>query len=91
MQNGAVITENSYIPCTRRQHVRAMESLINHIATAAEQQARSVEQVNMGVEQISSVIQTNSATAEESAAASQEMMSFAHLLKQITEALRIEA
>jgi len=91
VQNGTVITEKTASSLSHVvNNVREMGSLINRIAVAAEQQARSVEQVNMGVEQISSVIQTNSATSEESAAVSQEMMAFAQTLKKITESLRIK-
>ena len=57
--------------------------LIDEIAEASNQQAKSVEQVTIGVNQISEVIQTNSATSEESAAASEELSGQSHLMQQL--------
>ncbi|HBF64521.1 MAG TPA: hypothetical protein DDW34_00745 [Clostridium sp.] len=57
-----------------------INTLMNVISQASNEQATSIGQVTRGVEQISEVIQTNSATAEESAAASEELSGQAQLL-----------
>lgn len=67
----------------------AVES-IEEIAEYSRQQAVAASQVSVGIEQISAVVQTNSATAEESAAASEELSSQAHLLKEMTNKLKLK-
>lgn len=60
---------------------KQIESAVQRISEATDEQASSLNQVTTGVDQISSVVQTNSATAEESAAASEELNGQAQMLK----------
>lgn len=59
-----------------------MQTLVNTIATASEEQSVAIEQINTGVAQISDVVQQNSATAEESAASCDELNNHANALNQ---------
>lgn len=56
--------------------------LVEHIATASNEQNLALEQINQGVIQVSQVVQSNSATSEQAAAASEELSAQAELLKQ---------
>lgn len=60
-----------------------INTLVNDIGVASEEQAQSVSEINQNVEQISTVVQTNSATAEESAAASEELSGQADMMRQL--------
>ncbi len=57
--------------------------VIQYIADASDEQAKSISQVSLGVEQVSAVVQTNSAAAEESAATSEELSAQAQVLKEL--------
>ncbi len=60
---------------------KEIETVINKIAEASNEQASAVSQITIGVEQISTVVQTNSATAQQSAATSEELSGQAEMLK----------
>ncbi len=60
-----------------------VNSLINRIAEASNEQAKAIMELDSGMMQISSVTQTNSATAQESAAASEELSSQSEMLKEL--------
>lgn len=60
-----------------------VNSLINRIAVASNEQAKAIMELDSGMMQISSVTQTNSATAQESAAASEELSSQSEMLKEL--------
>jgi len=82
--NGSEIadnTANSLLSAVEK--TSRVNSLIEEIANASEEQSNSIAQVTLGVEQISEVVQSNSATAEESAAASEELNGQADILKDL--------
>ncbi|WP_085832541.1 methyl-accepting chemotaxis protein [Clostridium merdae] len=60
-----------------------VNSLINRIAEASNEQAKAIMELDSGMMQISSVTQTNSATAQESAAASEELSGQSEMLKEL--------
>lgn len=62
--------------------VAEVSELIEHIATASNEQSMALEQINQGVLQVSQVVQANSATSEEAASASEQLSAQAELLKQ---------
>lgn len=61
---------------------KQMQTLVNTISAASEEQSVAIEQINTGVVQISEVVQQNSATAEESAASCDELNNHANVLNQ---------
>lgn len=64
--------------------------LINQIAQASDEQAKSIEEATKGLEQISCVVQTNSATSEESAAASEELSAQASKMRDLISRFKLE-
>ena len=64
--------------------------LINQIAQASDEQAKSIEEATKGLEQISCVVQTNSATSEESAAASEELSAQASKMRDLISRFNLE-
>lgn len=64
--------------------------LINQIAQASDEQAKSIEEATKGLEQISCVVQTNSATSEESAAASEELSAQANKMRELIGKFKLE-
>ncbi len=60
-----------------------IETSIDQISAASQEQADASEQVVLSVNQISSVVQTNSATAQESAAASEELNGQAQMMREL--------
>ena len=62
-----------------------VNSKIQEIATASEDQASDIVQITQGIEQISTVVQTNLATAEESAAASEELSGQSTVMKDLVD------
>lgn len=58
--------------------------LIDHIATASNNQATAITQINQAINQVSQVVQTNSATSEECASASEELANQAESLRSMT-------
>lgn len=64
--------------------------LIQQIAQASQEQAKSMTEINKGIDQIASVVQSNAATSEESAAASQELSSQSRLLKNLIEQFNLK-
>lgn len=64
--------------------------LINQIAQASDEQAKSIEEATKGLEQISCVVQTNSATSEESAAASEELSAQASKMRDLISKFNLE-
>lgn len=98
-KNTAVLVEGTVraVQDGRRIAGRTAESLVNvvkstrqiemnadKIASATEQQNKSIVQITSEMRQISSVVQTNSAMSEELAAASEELSSQAQILESIT-------
>lgn len=69
--------------------VGQVNTRINQIAKASDEQADAIIQITQGVDQISAVVQTNSATAEESAAASEELSGQAQMLKGLVNQLKL--
>ncbi len=69
--------------------VEQAASLMNDIASASQEQNRSIEQIHTGVSQISAVMQSNGATAEESAAASHELDIRAQELKELLSSYKV--
>ena len=70
---------------TVSQHTEKINSYIQDISAASEEEARGIAQLTQGIDQISSVVQNNSATAQESAAASEEMSAQANILNDLVE------
>ncbi|MEY8356191.1 HAMP domain-containing methyl-accepting chemotaxis protein [Lachnospiraceae bacterium 54-53] len=68
---------------------RRVNTIIEEIAAASDNQAIAVTQVTQGIDQISSVVQTNSATAEQSAAASQELSEQARYMKGLVQNFKL--
>ena len=64
--------------------------LINEIALASDEQAKSIEEATKGLEQVSCVVQTNSATSEESAAASEELSAQANKMRELISKFNLE-
>lgn len=60
-----------------------IETAVEKISKATDEQSCSLNQVTAGVDRISSVVQTNSATAEQSAATSEELSAQAQMLKKL--------
>jgi methyl-accepting chemotaxis protein len=58
---------------TARQQNQSIESLVEQISVAADEQARGIEQVNRAVGDMDKVVQQNAASAEQSAAAAEEL------------------
>lgn len=67
-----------------------VNSLVEKIAQATQNQSLAIEQINIGVEQISNVVQSTSATAEETAASSAELANQSQLLKNLVEKYKID-
>ncbi|OPJ61901.1 methyl-accepting chemotaxis protein [Clostridium oryzae] len=65
------------------ESVAKVDSLVEEIAIASNEQASAISQINQGIIQVSQVVQTNSATSEESASASEELASQAQLLRNL--------
>lgn len=72
------------------EYVRELVQLVDEVAAASAEQAKSITELNQGLEQISSVVQANSATAEESAAASEQMSLQSVLLDNIVARFRLK-
>jgi methyl-accepting chemotaxis protein len=68
--------------------VSSTDSLVNEIATAAQEEAQGIEQINTAITQMDQVTQSNSASAEESASAAEELDAQAASLKEIVGRLR---
>lgn len=63
------------------EKVRTVNTLIDSIAQASQEQSESIVHITGGMGQISEVIQINSATAQETAASSEELNSQSELLR----------
>jgi methyl-accepting chemotaxis protein len=61
---------------------RAMDSLVNEIATASSEQDKGIGQLTSAVQQMDKVTQSNASNAEETASASEELNAHADLLKE---------
>ena len=61
--------------------VEKVNTVIEKIAVATNEQATGITQINIGVDQVAQVVQQNAATSEESAAASEELSGLAQILK----------
>ena len=70
--------------------VQQVNSLIDGISTASNDQADAITQITGGIDQISSVVQNNSATSEQSAASSEELSSQAELLKEMMNRFKLD-
>lgn len=71
-------------------NITQVSQLVDHIATACNEQALSISQINQGITQVSQVVQNNSAAAHETAAASQELNSQAALLKEMVSKFHVK-
>jgi methyl-accepting chemotaxis protein len=69
--------------------IEAVESRIEVIGQASDQQTQSIQEINSGIGIISNVVHTNSATSEETAAASQELLNQAEILKKQASQFRV--
>ena len=65
--------------------MQEVNSMVDLISEASQQQADAITQIRQNVEQISDTLQGNSATSEESAAASEELAAQAQILKGLVE------
>jgi hypothetical protein len=68
-------------------HAKRVNSLMNEISIASEEQAQGVDQVNKAITQMESVTQQNATTAEESASASEELNAQADSMREIVREL----
>jgi len=86
-------TEQATATATSLQAVVEKASIVDtkvqEIREATEQQAIAINQIGTGIDQISAVVQNNSATAEQSAAASEELTSQANMLKELTDSFTL--
>lgn len=90
VEKGAKITEETAESLgTVSKHTVQINSFIQDISTASEEEAKGVSQISAGIEQISATVQNNSATAEESAAASEELSRQANLLNNLVSKFRL--
>jgi len=69
---------------------KEINTFMDKISEATNEQAVALSQITQGLDQISSVVQTNSATAEESAAASEELSGQAQILKGLLAQFKIK-
>lgn len=65
--------------------MQEVNSMVDRISEASQQQADAIIQIRRSIEQISDIVQGNSATSEESAAASEELSAQAQILKNLME------
>jgi methyl-accepting chemotaxis protein len=72
-RGGELVRQTEQAFETARRQNQAIESLVEQISVAAEEQARGIEQVNRAVADMDKVVQQNAASAEESAAAAEEL------------------
>ncbi len=70
--------------------IKAVETRIEAVGSASEQQTRSIHEINSGITIIANVVHTNSATSEETAAASEELFNQAEILKKQTSQFMLE-
>ncbi len=70
---------------------REILGMIEKIAQASNEQAKSMSQISEGVEQISAVVQTNSASSEQSAASSKKMAEQASLMKSLLDQFELKS
>jgi methyl-accepting chemotaxis protein len=71
------------------QQVKKVNSVMDEIANASEQQTRAIDQVNTAVDQLNQITQTNAASSEESASTAEELSSQAAEMKQLVESFKI--
>lgn len=91
VENGTKLTAGTAESLKRVvESTKLMESVVERISVATDEQASSLNQVTIGIDQISSVVQTNSATAEESAAASEELSGQAQMLKSLVSQFKLK-
>jgi len=70
--------------------IKAVETRIEAVGSASEQQTQSIHEINSGITIIANVVHTNSATSEETAAASEELFNQAEILKKQTNQFKLE-
>jgi methyl-accepting chemotaxis protein len=66
-----------------------VNSLVQEISAASDEQAQGIEQINQAVGQMDKVVQQNAANAEESASAAQQMKAQAQSMKEALEKMDI--
>lgn len=70
--------------------MKAVETRVEAVGKASEQQTQNIHEINSGISIIANVVHTNSATSEETAAASQELFNQAEILKRQTNQFKLQ-
>lgn len=73
---------------TALSHVNSLNSLIDNIDNASQQQNKGIEEILVALEQVTEVISDNSAMSEESAAASEQLSAQSQNLKELIETFK---
>jgi len=72
------------------ENANVVNTSMEEIAVASDDQAMAASQISDGIHQIAEVVESNSATSEESAAASEELSKQADMLKELVGRFRYE-
>ena len=90
VQEGMEITDQTAVAMSALgDSAKAVQGIVDEIASASAGQAEMVSRVNRDVVQVSNVIQSNSATAQQSAASSEELSGQAGMLKALISRFRL--